>query len=165
MASVSYRELLNLMAEGLAPETVRIWGTTYTAYRINGETTDYIRDIPKDAKTSTYISRLLSTRISSSLYMMNLAKQRNIRIIEPLLDEAEKKYLEEALRPFKKTVLHVSKFTDDKKEWITVAFSSKHEGCERMRFPSFDHYQMYKNMAVGHQYTPHELGLWEGKNK
>lgn len=165
MTSVLYRELLNLMSEGLASETVRLWGTTYTAHRANGEIIDYICKSSEDAKSSSYVGRLLSTRISQSLYMTSLAIQRNIRIIEPLLDEVEKKYLEEALRPFKKTVLHISKFTDDKKEWITVAFSSKLEGCERMRFPSFEHHRMYKNMAVGRQYTPHELGLWEDKNK
>lgn len=165
MALISYGDLLNLMAEGKAPETVRFWGATFTAYRVNGGIVDYICNPSKGERTSTSVGRLLSTKISESLYMMDHAKQRNIRIEEPLLDEAEKKYLEEALRPFKKTVLRISKFTDDRKEWITVTFSSKHEGCERMRFPSFEHYQMYKNMVVGRQYTPHELGLWEDKNK
>ena len=77
---------------------------------------------------------------------------------EPILDEAERKYLSGVIRPFRDKVKYIEKNAyniDGKdKEYISIRC------CDgAMPFPSFDKGTMYKNMEQDKEYTLEELEL------
>lgn len=74
---------------------------------------------------------------------------------QKLLDNVEKKYLSEVIRPFRKEVIAIEKLeTYTGEEYILILF--KDDG---MHFPSFKKGRMYKGMKLEKRYTPEELGL------
>ena len=74
-----------------------------------------------------------------------------------ILDEAEKRYLREVIRPFRSKVLQIAKkydnFTD--LEYIRIIIKDD----VSLEFPSFSKNIMYKNMEEDKEYTLEELGL------
>lgn len=77
----------------------------------------------------------------------------------PILDDAERKYLSEVFRPFRKDILTVSKYSftegySEKKEYIKVSFKER-----GWALPSFKAGTMYKGMKAHNEYTLKELGL------
>lgn len=83
--------------------------------------------------------------------------------VEPILDEAEKKYLSAVIRPFRDKVLYIIKcdaFAPSdgfapSEECVYFNFV----GCEITRLPCFKRGTMYKGMEPDHRYTLEELGL------
>lgn len=74
---------------------------------------------------------------------------------QKLLNNVEKKYLSEVIRPFRKEVIAIEKLeTYTGEEYILILF--KDDG---MHFPSFKKGRMYKGMKLEKRYTPEELGL------
>ena len=86
--------------------------------------------------------------------------------IEPILDDAEKKYLSAVIRPFRDRVKFLKKYKGD------LHFGPKYEciyGQVRSEFnkdlifsfdlPAFKEGTMYKGMKPDHEYTLDELGL------
>ena len=74
---------------------------------------------------------------------------------EPILDDVEKNYLANLVRPFRKEVRAIEKLeTPFGKEYILII--SKDDG---MHFPSFEKGKMYKGMETHKEYTLQELGL------
>lgn len=78
---------------------------------------------------------------------------------EPVLDETERKYLSEVLKPFKLYITSVTKdhYTDrccEEREFIHVRFLTG-----GWLFPTFKAGTMYKGMATGRRYTLEELDL------
>ena len=90
-------------------------------------------------------------------------------ILEPILDEAEKKYLSDVLRPFKKSFakilisksnsFYISKGNNDKERILFML--SNIDGCyeEVFSLPRFDKGTMYKGMKIDKYYSLEELGL------
>lgn len=88
---------------------------------------------------------------------------------EPILDEAEKKYLSDVLRPFKKSFskilisksnsFYVSKDKKDKERILFILTNI--DGCyeEVFSLPSFAKGTMYKGMKIDKDYSLEELGL------
>ena len=88
---------------------------------------------------------------------------------EPILDEAEKKYLSDVLRPFKKSFskilisksnsFYISK--DNKNKERILFMLSNIDGCHEEVFslPSFAKGTMYNGMKIGKNYSLEELGL------
>lgn len=76
---------------------------------------------------------------------------------EPILDEAERKYLSDVIRPFRKEVATISKFQnwDNTHQYIYIALKSQHY-CT---LPFFPKSTMYKGMENGKHYSLEELGL------
>ena len=79
---------------------------------------------------------------------------------EQILNDAERKYLSNALKPFKKEISTIAKYSftenySEKREYIIVRFNDRHGWS----FPSFKANTMYKGMDVYKEYTPEELGL------
>lgn len=79
---------------------------------------------------------------------------------EPILDDAERKYLSEVIRPFKNNVIGITKVEDDyeKGKYYIRIIVRKH-GKEYINLPWFDENTMYKGMKENKEYTVKELGL------
>lgn len=74
---------------------------------------------------------------------------------EPILNDVEKNYLTNLVRPFRKEVRAIEKLeTPFGKEYILIIL--KDDG---MHFPSFEKGKMYKGMETHKEYTLQELGL------
>lgn len=81
--------------------------------------------------------------------------------VEPILDEAEKKYLSAVIKPFRDDVRDIRKMQsiyrlpDDGKEYIKIRMRSD----EEINLPYFRKGTMYKGMVLRKEYTLEELGL------
>ena len=74
-----------------------------------------------------------------------------------ILDEAEKRYLEAVIRPFKEDVITISKRKNPRDYYINIVLDDSDE----LTLPYFKSREMYKGMETGKEYTIEELGLYE----
>lgn len=74
--------------------------------------------------------------------------------VEPILDEAEKKYISAVIRPFRDKVTAIAKINDLESDYIVICLE-----FENVCLPDFPTGTMYKGMKKGHDYTLEELGL------
>lgn len=75
---------------------------------------------------------------------------------EPVLDEVERKYLSDVIRPFRKKVDTISKFhTVNTMQYIYFQMKDKNGWT----LPLFKKGTMYKGMVQGKHYTLEELDL------
>lgn len=77
--------------------------------------------------------------------------------VEPILDDAERRYLSAVIRPFRDDVYAITKKTvcsDGAREYIVISARGV-----AIIFPSFDKNTMYKGMEVNRHYTLEDLGL------
>ena len=77
---------------------------------------------------------------------------------EPILDDAEKKYLSEVIKPFLSKIKYIAKFKSacsEDKQYIHIGF---YEG-DGLTFPYFKENSMYKGMELNKAYTLKELRL------
>lgn len=83
---------------------------------------------------------------------------KNIRIVyeveEPILDDKEKEYLSNVIKPFRNRVLYITKCNFIDNEYIRIEL--KKEG---FALPEFKEGTMYKDMECGKNYSLEELGL------
>lgn len=81
-------------------------------------------------------------------------------IKKPILDEAEKEYLSNVIRPFRDRVKAIAKYSKGSSEFIVIRYSNTLDGfILSMNFPIFGEGEMYKGMKLGKEYTLEELGL------
>lgn len=106
------------------------------------------------------------TPTSSLDYIVNITKiERPVKyetIYEApkqILDEEEKEWLENFLRPFRDRVEYISLrcWGTDWKDFIEIGI----ENDDNVGLPSFNHGTMYKGMELSKEYTLEELGLFE----
>ena len=75
---------------------------------------------------------------------------------EPILDDAERKYLADVIRPFRKEVVTISKFnTFDDRQYISIEIKDRRGS----NLPTFPKGTMYKGMKEEMHYSLKELGL------
>lgn len=74
-----------------------------------------------------------------------------------ILDETEKRYLENVIRPFKDKVLYIEKFGLSSKEFINIDIKDD----AYISLPNFPKNTMYNGMKIGKKYTLEELRLFE----
>lgn len=86
-----------------------------------------------------------------------------LEIEKPILDNIEKRYLENVLRPFKNRVMFIAKTEEFGYEhiYIRVALPIHKHGNTTCNFPYFDKGTMYKGMELYKPYSLEELGLFE----
>lgn len=80
---------------------------------------------------------------------------------EPILDDAEKRYLSAVIKPFRKYVISI-RLQDvgvTSNQRVTVFYNDYVFGRSSFALPTFKKGTMYKGMEVGRKYTPEELGL------
>lgn len=82
-----------------------------------------------------------------------MLKWLDMEHVDPILDDAEKRYLSAVIKPFRQKVEYIVKFRDEK-EWINIYL-----GIEYIHFPTFVKGTMYKGMEVNRHYTLEELGI------
>lgn len=75
---------------------------------------------------------------------------------EPILDNAEKRYLENVIRPFKDRVISVIKENDFGDDYIKMEL----ENGDIASLPNFAKDTMYNGMKREKKYTLNELGLF-----
>lgn len=80
---------------------------------------------------------------------------------EPILDDAERRYLKGVIRPFRDRVEFISKVVMDYQGgytdcYICIRFT---DSSKDMSFPVFCETDMYKGMEFGKTYSPKDLGL------
>lgn len=82
-------------------------------------------------------------------------------IKKPILDEAEKEYLSNVIKPFRDKVVDIFKYISlyDVYEYIGITIRDIDKNVVYMYFPSFKKGTMYKGMETGKKYTLEELGL------
>lgn len=79
---------------------------------------------------------------------------------EPVLDDAERKYLSEVIRPFKNYVTGITKVKNEcetDKQFIRIMVNKYR--IEYIILPYFEENTMYKGMEVNKEYSLEELGL------
>lgn len=79
-------------------------------------------------------------------------------IEKPILDDVEKRYLENVLKPFKDKVNYLIKHNDRHKGYYIIVTIYEEDS---LLFPYFKKNKMYKGMEVNKRYSLKELGLFE----
>ena len=98
---------------------------------------------------------------SSMLDDLLLGRVEIVKKAKSILDDAEKKYLGNIIKPFRDKVEWVRKFSSPnhrKLEYIKISY----QDCTRsnvLNFPDFKVGTMYRGMKIGKAYTLKELGL------
>lgn len=73
---------------------------------------------------------------------------------KPILDDIEKRYLSNVIKPFRNRVKYIAKYEDCGKELIYINLE-----YEEISLPYFEPNTMYKGMELDKGYTLEELGL------
>ena len=90
-----------------------------------------------------------------------IGENKIIKLPKPILNDAEKEYLGNIIKPFRDRVISIRKIEDPGEECLIIYvehFKDKSIG-ETFMLPSFEMKTMYKGMELGKRYTPEELGL------
>lgn len=79
---------------------------------------------------------------------------------KPILDDTEKEYLGNVVKPFRRFNIKISKRELNGKAQITISVSDYHNYYTTVfTLPPFDKEEMYIGMVPGKEYTLKELGL------
>lgn len=82
---------------------------------------------------------------------------------ESILDEVERKYLSEVIRPYRGIVTGIKKeafySNGGNEEYICIEIQHESGFRERVNMPNFERDAMYKGMEISKKYTLKELGL------
>lgn len=100
----------------------------------------------------------IATITTNNTSLVNaLLEWLDMEYVEPILDDAERRYLSAVIRPFRKHVQNITKHLTFKntEEYIIIHIDSS----ERIYFPHFKADAMYKGMELNRNYTLEELGL------
>ena len=106
---------------------------------------------------------------SNLLQAILTGKHQIIKIPQPILDDVERKYLGNIIKPFRDRIIYIAKaetvktYSPNAKvyECIYIMYkdSSKKQNPFYMGFPCFKKGTMYKGMELDKKYTLEELGL------
>lgn len=111
---------------------------------------------------NTDIDMLYEDLIGNNLKLSNLSNFTNLYwYYESILDDEEKRYLSNIIKPFRSRVKYITKNKiNDKLSYISIDFYEPHgKRIEYICLPNFKTNTMYKNMELGNDYTFEELGL------
>ena len=84
----------------------------------------------------------------------------NLTVEEKILDEDEKRYIKNIVRPFRNKVISIRKSQDyDMYEHITIIYQEEDNHTNYIYLPNFKKNTMYKGMSLNKDYTLEELGI------
>lgn len=98
---------------------------------------------------------------SNKLLPMLLAGEISIiKVEQPILDDIEKKYLSNIIKPFRNKVKWIKKYSSPTEnfEYIRISYQD-HNYSNVLNFPDFEAGTMYRGMKLDKLYTLKELGL------
>ena len=112
-------------------------------------------------KLNQYTNELKDTVIGESLDIVKVERPTQYKEVferkEEILDETEKKYLTEVIRPFRKRIQFIQKKKEIKE--INPYIRIVCEDNDKLVFPYITDNSMYKGMETNKKYTLKELGL------
>lgn len=112
-------------------------------------------------KLNQYTNELKDTVIGESLDIIKVERPVKYETVferkEEILDEVEKRYLTEVIRPFRKRIQFIQKKKEITK--INPYIRIICEDNDKLVFPYITDNSMYKGMEVNKKYTLKELGL------
>lgn len=79
----------------------------------------------------------------------------DLELVKEILDEKEKEYLRNVIKPFKHKVIFIQKDGNRLREFISIGIEN--DAC--INLPYFETDTMYKGMKIYKEYTLSELGL------
>lgn len=83
-----------------------------------------------------------------------------VKIPKPILDEKEKEYLSNVIKPFKDQIIAIAKRSANYGEFIDIMIDEGEIGdCGNIYLPYFKPGKMYNGMKVNREYTLEQLGL------
>ena len=85
-----------------------------------------------------------------------------IKVEQPILDDIEKEYLGNIIKPFRNRIIYIAKrYVDNEGEYIVIYVKQYNDKnySETIMFPFFKKRAMYKGMELNKKYTLEELGL------
>lgn len=122
----------------------------------------WYKDNTSYAYYKTNINNLYEDIYGETLF---LSERSNIiklyHYYESILDDEEKRYLLNIIKPFRSRVKYITKNKiNDKLSYISIDFYEPHgKRIEYITLPNFKTNTMYRNMELGNDYTLDELGL------
>lgn len=99
----------------------------------------------------------LEHRENNCCYMSASVPENNLKKYEQILDNTEKRYLKNVIKPFKDRVISISKKSCFDNEYIHIELPDN----DCILLPYFKKNIMYKGMKKREKYTLKELGLFE----
>lgn len=100
--------------------------------------------------------------VLSSIIGELLSGERKItKLPKPILNDTEKEYLGNIIKPFRDRVISIRKIEDPGEECLIIQVEHFKDKSIREIFmlPSFEKKTMYQGMELGKRYTLEELGL------
>lgn len=98
---------------------------------------------------------------SGGIEELLIGRARIVKLPKPILDDVEKEYLSNIIKPFRNKVewiKKVSSFEQRNLEYIKISYQDTAQSVV-LSFPDFKVGTMYRGMKIGKSYTLKELGL------
>ena len=117
--------------------------------------TEY-RDGKYDLKYNCIVSNSLSEKEKKIFDKLQekLKVRLTLEVEEPILDEEERKYLSDVIRPFRDRVDCIRKMNNSEGDYITIYLKTDY-----FCLPYFQKETMYKGLELDKEYTLEDLGL------
>ncbi len=111
-------------------------------------------------RNAVYFTLICDSVLSQKEYekfcdFMNRKVKLTLEVEEPILDEAERKYLSGVIRPFRDRVNYIKKLGGSPTQYISISLKDDFP----LLFPYFKKNTMYKDMELNKEYTLEDLGL------
>ena len=90
-----------------------------------------------------------------------LGKSQIVKISKQILNEKEKEYLSNVIKPFRDRIISIRKYRYNQDEYIGmyVKYYAETDDSEMITLPVFKEETIYKGMELKKDYTLEELGL------
>lgn len=146
------------MAENKMSEVAKLLGVELEEeFKIKGSTTKYKLSKNGLMFWSDYRQDWFNL---SKLEQLLIGYCEIIKLPKQILDDKEKEYLSNLIKPYKKYVKYIKKSSYKVNERITICYHEYVGNCTLgFSLPSFEKGTMYKGMKTNKQYTLEELGL------
>ena len=85
-----------------------------------------------------------------------------IKLPKPILDDVEKEYLSNVIKPFRNQVISIANYYEESIDKNFIEIEVKQDYCNENQYVSFPYFKkgtMYKGMVEYKKYTLEELGL------
>lgn len=99
--------------------------------------------------------------LSSIIGELLSGERKIIKLPKPILNDAEKEYLGNIIKPFRNRIIWIGKSVYIPGEYIEIHLRHYDDGCSSYSIilPYFKKGTMYKGMELDKEYTLEELGL------